>query len=304
MDVEPGIGQTDGFPALDFKFHNQGSRKDLLTKVVIDVHRATVDYTPILGSVISCDDGDVVLYVSNNGWGDAEDFRCEVDLEPFGAAVQSRTVLVTAPKIPAEADSASTFVLVSHQQIDTSAMPSGLRKEEHRLPGPATSRYREPYLVPPDREPRGGIESLSSKYTYMSIDGRSFSERQDIRTHLYTKIYLQGTRFECVSYDPGIMASVLPPSCRYHFLLDPDQGARRYEKSIAHEVRPDEYERIWIVVASKKSAHYELKCRFFSSSGRTIESPGLQLDIWNPPSHAYLLRYGRELNEISYPANY
>lgn len=141
MDVEPRIGQTDGFPALDFKFHNQGSRKDLLTKVVIDVHRATVDYTPILGTVISCNDGDVVLYVSNNGWGDAEDFKCEVDLEPFGAAVQSRTVLVTAPKIPAEADKASSFVLVSHQQIDTAAMPSGLRNEEHRLLYTPLSRF-------------------------------------------------------------------------------------------------------------------------------------------------------------------
>lgn len=307
MEIEPEAGETDGFPALDFKFYNRGHYKDLLTKIIIDVRRVVVDYTPVLNMSIGCDDGDVMLYVTNDGWGVARDFRCEVDLTPFGAAVPSRTIVITEPQIPTELrephisdlwelPKPTRFELVNHQQIDALNMPSQLLQKKDSHP----NRVRGESSFGP---PQGGLDRLSSQLTYTSIGGRPYSETRMIRTPRYDKIYFQANKFKVIGWDPmaGVQAMRIGPSYRYHFLLDPDNPIKRYEKSIAHEVRPDEYERIWIVLASKKSAHYELKCRFLSASGRTIESSDLELNIWSPRSYAWRYHYGRELANIAYP---
>lgn len=314
MIVDPAIRLSDTFPALDFKFQNRGVSSELLTRVGVEVRSAEVDHTPSLEYSLSCRDGNLALMVSNYGWGDAKSFQARVDLSVLGAASPSNHVVVKADVLPSATaegprrpfpdtlndlpgkDSPNMFKLVDHRQLDLKVLPAELLGDE-------SWPSRHGYVIAPGYgKPRGGLRSLSGGVSYTYNDDQS--RTQQIRAPSPHLIYVIGGRFEYVYYDDGIAACMMPPSYEYHFLLEPDQRRQKYEKSIAHQVGAGEFERIWLVLASTKSAFYDLRCYFRSGTGTVIESPLLRLHIWSPSNGPVNSYFMNELSDVDYPTDY
>jgi len=225
---------------------------------------AEVDYTPSLQYSLVCRDGDLALRVSNYGWGDAESFRAMIDLSVLGAASQRNIAVINADTISAspaerpllsflstrrgkpEIGEQNVFGIVDHRQLDLQMLPEQLFGDE-------TWPQKYGRIVAPGYDrPRGGLHSLTGNASYKSTDGRS--RTQSIRASSPRLIIVLGGRFEYVDYNDGVCACMMPPSYEYHLLLEPDQKSRTYENSIAHRVGVGEFERIWLVLASTKSA--------------------------------------------------
>lgn len=292
MIDEPRIAESDeGFPALDFKFSNSGGERDLLTRIVIEVDSASADLSPCLHYQLWCRDGNLVLAVFNDGWGEARDFAGSIDLRIFGAAVHRRRVDIPSSQIPAAVmHNLKQFVLLEYPQLDLSALPAELRGDEGWLP------YT---LIPASGSP-SGIKSVPGVFSYASADGHASTEEIPVSCGYGKKIYVLDGRLKDMHYSWPIQASRIVPSCLYHFMLDPESGQNSYEKSVAHVVQPGGYDRLWLVLASTRPAFYYLRCHFVLASGATVRSPWIKLHIWFQSEGAHWSGY-HELTDIAYP---
>jgi hypothetical protein len=293
VSAAPALREYEGLPVLDFKFRNTGPAGELLTRVVVDVAGAAVDPTPSLEYGLACRDGDLIGTVRNHGWGAAERLTGTVDLSLFGAAVPADEVEVDLGSVQPGRHRRCT--LVGHRDLVPAKLPPGL-----------TVPPTEPF-----REPPGGIDDLPGLFDYRSTDGTWWSDEvtlSRIERDVYDlrKIYVADGRFHYVEYDLGVMYSLLPPSCAYHFRLDPEGGPQTYERSVAHVVGPDEYERIWLLFAAPKSGVFELTCRFHSATRLVAETPPIRLHVWSPRDHPLHDRgaHVTELSEIAFPNDY
>lgn len=275
------------FPALDFKFRNPGDGSELITSVKLIVESCTVDCAPAMEYCLTCQDGDLFLTVYNHGYGPARAFRAEVDLGEF-ADVANRDVpvvhecgqIVDGARTANGLYQSHDFCLIQKDEINASRL-------EQLKSDPATKEPGFPLGATEAEEENGiAVGAFNARFSFRDDSGLSHEEEYrvaHVKRGAYGSpyIYLTESGFQYGKYR-GAWFSLIPPSCEYQFLIDPDDRKDEYQISTAHAVQPGEFERIWIVVGAKKSAFLELRVVILTDKKRKVVSPPINLHIWNP----------------------
>lgn len=326
MPIEPNVGNRYGFPALDFKLKNDNSRTIEITRVNLVVSNVSIDHSPVLECSLACKDGDLYVVILNYGWGGASEFWGSVDVSSlFNTQRAGQLVEIQSQTIPTAADEnfgmtprqalfapppmlrRKVFKILSHAEVDPETVHQDFKLEEEQIERRSADPENRHLWYAGDPLLQREIR-FSGEFRYGSIDSNCrIAESIEIRRvqrGLYDlrNIHYFANRFEYINYDPTICAKLTAPSCVYHFLLKPEDGPRVYERSVLHEIAPGELDRIWLVLASEKSAIYDLHCSFLTTAGEMVESVRLRIHIWAPLNSE--VKFAQALNEISFPVNY
>jgi len=278
------------FPILDFKFENSGFIADMIIAVEFRVDTVEVDPTPLLEYDVFCEDGNLMLALTNYGWGVARDVSVRLDL-PF---------LKIAPIVPVSeplrvGDVSPTekrrfpspgFLIVDKKNVRADRMPARLMANESWFRN--GSWHMTLHGLDPNNLP--GIAIPSAEISYADLRGGRVTKNRTAFERDTSRMFFSRTRgFVNVGYSDRSSnpASYLPPSCKYHFLISTDSPTSVYRFSTAHTLAPKEFERLWIVIGADKSCRLKGKVVFITSTGREITSPNLDISLWNPSNSNY-----------------
>lgn len=120
----------------------------------------------------------------------------------------------------------------------------------------------------------------------------------------WRKIYFTKKEgFQYISYDLGVVCSLLSPSCTYNFLIDPEKERDFQSLSVAHKIDSRDFDRVFLVVGATKSGFFKIQFTFITSKMRELKSQVINLQIWNPRNTYFSLRGGKDSNIITSEKN-
>jgi|ERR1051325_1059049 hypothetical protein len=291
-NVYHALEYGNDFPALDFKFENPSDTPELITRIIANVLYAKPDISPSLEYSLECQDGSLMLFIYNHGWGDAKKFTAEVDLSCFGTSLGGKTKALLSQEniegglmkdgylLPAKLE------LINKNEVREALLPQNFKAPDEwkRHDKNGLSYWEMGTMFFRD----SSIPPLPANVTFEDEEGNKYSEvpqlaREQHGAYDWRSIYFSAEEgFVYVHYDGGVRYSLIFPSCVYQFLLEPDQSPSHYEISVAHDIPAKGFERIWLVVGAKKSGFFEVNFTFLTNRGREVVSPNINLHIWNP----------------------
>ena len=122
--------------------------------------------------------------------------------------------------------------------------------------------------------------------------------RPSRRAYDRTKIFFTDYGFKIFTYHKDIFFQLIKPSASHHFLIDSSKETALKRSSVAHELMPNSYERFFLVIGADKSITANLFIRFYLENGEIIESPLINIDIWNP-KNTFFSKHGGEKLELN-----
>jgi len=304
------------FPALDFKFSNPSRRPKLIKTMNLDIIEARLDVIPSLEYSVEAVNGNLDLIINNFGYGLALDFKGKIDLSCFEDSLKKENpVSIFADEIEEQ----KVFQFLAPHELDSKLIPDGiaypseklsnyLRSLKNKIPKndsklPDREFYNQPsvswgtqiYIV------RNGFPPLKAEFSFNDLKGRPHIEKQVIQRiqrgeYDWRNIYFTRKGFDYIRYNAREDYSLVSPSCTYNILLTPDKTGSKMRFSIAHKINPQSFERFWVIVGSNKSASYKLKFTFISDAEEIIETPEINIKIWNPKNTFFSKGGGRELS--------
>ncbi|WLE96061.1 MAG: hypothetical protein QTN59_15405 [Candidatus Electrothrix communis] len=294
------------FPVLDLKFHNQGKTSELITRIKIKTIEVEIDKTPSLEYSIEVVDGDLVLLVRNFGWGDAKNFKANIDLSQFDHSLKIENSLSIEKKVIQQSIiseekklSSNIFTILRKEEVLVNMLPVNLVR-----PLPPESSERDDLFKFQNIIKKNGITPIQLVATYESNDGVSHKDEMkvvSIERGAYDnkRIYFSDDRFEYVGYDKGVRYSLISPSAIYNLMVNVNDPAIDDEISVAHEIPPGGFDRFGLTIGANKSATLKIVLQFDTNNRKKIETPEFNIQIWNPRNTFYSLRGGEKSSMLS-----
>lgn len=294
ISIEKVIGNSL-FPTIDFKFHNSGNAASYMHEFHIEVIEASLDERPSFKAHLgirrdlnqdvgldgisfvdlSVTSGDLIIDISNNGWGG--DVSCDISIM----------------------DSVFQALFPEELLKTTLVLSGGERKQAFKLKASQVDQQKISLLF--DNKKRNEIDLLSQEghqgsVWELSIPDITLSYGDDIEKHqesislkpstesLYGeggRLYLAGQSFKWRGGEYS-QACYYPPSAVYYAKIDPKNGAYVKKYKISHRIGKGDIERFKIMVGSVMSSNLKVVFRFIMEEGRFIESKVFAIDVWRP----------------------
>ncbi|MGJ0452121.1 MAG: hypothetical protein ACR65T_02660 [Methylocystis sp.] len=295
------------FPVIDLKFQNPGKISEMITRLKLLVRDVNVNITPSIEYSLVVADGDLFLELRNFGWGSAREVSVEVDLSPFGSALLTGKVrkieLAELPPAVADANgvfSATKFTVLKKDQLKLTNVPQTLRVQQTNEVAKANEKS---FWALQHKIESNGLHGLNAHVTYSDQYGKNYSETvtiQRIERSVYDNknIYYGPRGFMYVEYDRGIRYSLIAPSASYNFLVDVEKPHEISELSVAHEVPAGGFDRLAVTVGATKSSLLRFQFEFVTNTGRTVLSPHMSIEIWNPRNTFVNVEGGKRVNNL------
>lgn len=283
---------TSQFPVIDFHFSNEGIVGAKICQFDIEVVSAAIDPTPSMKYSLNIRNKALFLDIANHGWGACVNLDFSINLESvFGKAIQNKPTFRWQGNI----EDFVSIELVTIADIDFSFIPEHLKQDRFQQP------EKEPLLTPEQSHifwelqqqiEENGLHSLPVTVQYQDTDSKTYRSTEQVfrhRKNLYdwARIYLCSDGFQEVPYESGIVYSLEKVSCFYHVLLVPELTKYTRSFQVSHIISSNDFERFSTVIASEKSAKYELRFRVHLDNGQVIESQLFSLNLSNPKNSIY-----------------
>lgn len=243
------IGQEIFFPLIDLKLKNSGSNVAYLTYFEIAVEDVKINPIPILEFYIcTTKDRDILLQVKNCGWGPA----CDACIENLHDDELRKHLSLMQKDYFWRGD------IEAEQVVDIVIPRSSILK-------PARTQ----------------ISGSPGFITYFDSNGKEYAFQFRYSPYPFEEyiVLMDNNGFDVKHRD---YARAREPSARYNILLPTETAKYTKRFNISHEVSARETERFQIMVASQKSADFQLSLRVGYDSGREVVSDNVSLSVVNP----------------------
>ena len=257
------------FPVLDFKFRNPGDRVAFLKRLRLHIEKVSIDLTPLLefyihsgapDSDISArkDRQDLVITAKNAGWGPA------------------RNVIVT-----------NLTSSALRQCLDLSA--AHYRWTGDIEPGETVRITYHHQHIRSDSDVT--VTEPGGFLTYEDASGARFAEYIRYTPYPYEeyKVVVRPEGFTVRYHD---FAAAREPSRRYTLQLPSAGAPYTREIEIAHDIPGNDVERFQVIVASDKSATFELTAEILFNVGASVTSAPLRVCVFYPNPLWYFHYHG------------
>jgi hypothetical protein len=285
------------FPTIDFKFHNSGNAVSYMHEFHIEVIEARLDKRPIfkahlgirrdLNQDVGLDgisivdlsvmSGDLIVDISNNGWGG--DVSCDIFImDSFFQELFPEELLKT--KLVLSGGERKQAFKLKASQVDQQKIKALLCENK---------KSNEIGLLSQDGH-QGSVWELSIPDITLSYVDDIEKHQESINLEPTTeslygvggRLYLTGQSFKWRSGGEYGCACYHPPSAVYYAKIDPNNGAYVKKYKISHRIGKGDIERFKIMVGSVMSSNLKVVFRFIMEEGRFIESKVFAIDVWRP----------------------
>jgi PDZ domain len=265
------------FPTIDFKFQNAGSVTAFLWQFTVSILRASVDVTPMLTFAGKVEDGDLLVEVTNNGWGAAHDFQFQIN-EPtlnqiFEDSVRQYQGVIRSGERQVILR-LSTDLAISHwfEVIRYKFMPC---KPDDQHP-----RAMDSYKLSSPTSLQGiEITSIEAVYKFKDEHGVEHHSSNGFSINGLSMFTLtsNGTFLERHLTHMGVAES----DTTYVVVVDPLKGTHKRKYSISRKIPPGDIERFHIMIVSRMSCQLQIKFIFNVDKAKVVESEEFDVSIWN-----------------------
>jgi hypothetical protein len=284
------------FPTIDFKFQNTGNATAFLWQFGIDVMSAEVDATPVLEFSYKVDNGDLLIFASNRGWGPALDCAVNVNESIIEHTFPAHDLQSVATITDSERGNTQVLRLkgrhISNESLAKAKQSIGAQTSRVHRVFDYGDRYLERALfefwrvspgstVVTDLKEGIPIGTLCIRWACKDTKGQSHEGNDLVDAPGDGMLILTRTGFAFIPTPPPCGAAA-PHGPTFVAMIDPDRGPHERVYPMARQIPPGDVERFHIMVAAGKSCTLTMRFTFFVDKHSIVRSERFVVKVWNP----------------------
>lgn len=250
------------FPVIDFKFQNSGNATAFLWQFIVSIKKIELNITPSLTfeyAVVPKDNkeqmsfreesvGDLEIFVTNNGYGDA--LNCDIEI----------------------CHSAIERYFLPEERKFNGKIISGEKKSILKLSGNKLAQINGKLEIGEIFAKTNCIDinNLIHKFSNKVLNDYGHWNRLSLTSN--------GFLFEYGFYK----FSARGPSEIYCVIIDAEKSVHQRVYKISREIKSGDIDRFHIMIGCTKSAKLDLDFKFIIDQNQNINSDTFEVNIWNP----------------------